>query len=415
MQEVMLDGLFGAATAAAERDDAALAASNSAWPVVRQILTLLAQAQRLLLEPELARCLQLQQQRKRQCAVRFACYDLSSLDHPSSRSVGSEQLQLFEVLLQLRSAQLRLLQQPTAARAHAVRAFCAALCRKACRPADDPSVASARAASAAQFYARGFELLLSSGELLMCERLAEELTSLTRFHMHCVFDRWGGVPRHIDVKASAWNELRFFSPKARGRRPAPLAAVPCTPSATPRPAQSPPSPPRPPVPASAPFSVQEKASAIARPVSADAAIHLPPPRRVSLLNADGQAGQLYKRLAFSFQPVCPPAPLAPLALDTPRSSWATDATLACARAGHAAARRDAAPAPLRGRTSAPAAFHLLVAHRPAAHGRPGVRCGGHPSRPIRCGRARPPEWREGGRSAKVGARWHCGTRAWSRA
>ena len=60
-----------------------------------------------------------------------------------------------------------------------------------------------------------------SGESLAIERtalvalltlLAEELTSLTRFHMHCVFDRWGGVPRHIDVKASAWNELRFFLP-----------------------------------------------------------------------------------------------------------------------------------------------------------------------------------------------------------
>ena len=130
--------------------------------------------------------------------MRFACYKLSSLDHPSSRAAGSQQLALFEVLLLLHAAQQRLLQTPSAsARVEAVRALCAALRNQAhgspvAAPAA-PAVLAAAAASAAaaHFYAAGFDALLERGLLLMGERLTEELSSLSRFHLRCVFDRCG--------------------------------------------------------------------------------------------------------------------------------------------------------------------------------------------------------------------------------
>ena len=103
-REPSLEALFAAAAASAKREQAALE-TNEAWQVLTQeVLPPLAQAQELLLEPELRRCTEMQHRRKRPCAVRFSCYDLASLDHPSS--------QLLEVLLQLRAAQQRLLRMP---------------------------------------------------------------------------------------------------------------------------------------------------------------------------------------------------------------------------------------------------------------------------------------------------------------
>ena len=175
--ETLLCTLFAVATAAAEQEHASLARS-AAWQTLKQVLVLLSQAQNLLLEPEVARCAQLQQRRKRPCSVRFACYDLSSLDHPSSRSAGSQQLQLFEVLLKLRASQLRLLQQPpAAARRQACDALCAALRKQAHAPPSWRGGAAATAA-AAHYYADGFERLVRDRELMMAERLAEVLCSL---------------------------------------------------------------------------------------------------------------------------------------------------------------------------------------------------------------------------------------------
>ena len=224
-REPSLEALFAAAAASAKREHAALE-TNEAWQVLTQeVVPPLAQAQELLLEPELRRCTEMQHRRKRPCAVRFSCYDLASLDHPSS--------QLLEVLLQLRAAQQRLLRMPSAsARTEAVRALCAALRDQAHGPpvatsapaaASAPSAPSAAvggrlcrgpvAASAARFYAAGFDALLDDGVFLMSDRLAEELSSLSRFHLRCVFDRWGGLPRPIDIQASKWHELRFFQPR----------------------------------------------------------------------------------------------------------------------------------------------------------------------------------------------------------
>ena len=216
--EPSLEALFAAAAASAKREHAALE-TNEAWELLTQeVLAPLAQAQELLLEPELRRCTEMQHRRKRPCAVRFSCYDLASLDHPSS--------QLLEVLLQLRAAQQRLLRMPSAsARTEGVRALCAALRDQAQGPSDAatappatcaPSAASAPSAamaSAARFYAAGFDALLDHGVFLMSDRLGEELSSLSRFHLRCVFDLWGGLPRPIDIQASKWHELRFFQPR----------------------------------------------------------------------------------------------------------------------------------------------------------------------------------------------------------
>ena len=230
LREPSLEVLFAAATASAKREHAALE-TNEAWAATGEVLALLAQAQGLLLEPELRRCTEMQHRRKRPCAVRFACYDLASLDHPSSRAAGSQQLQLFEVLLQLRAAQQRLLRMPLAsARVEAVRALCVALRDQAHGPpvaAPAPAAASAAAATtlpaatsaasaaAARFYAAGFDALLERGVFLMGDRLGEELSSLSRFHLRCVFDRWGGLPRPIDIQASKWHELRFYQPREK--------------------------------------------------------------------------------------------------------------------------------------------------------------------------------------------------------
>ena len=217
LREPSLEALFAAATASAKREHAALE-TNEAWAATREVLALLAQAQGLLLEPELRRCTEMQHRRKRPCAVRFACYDLASLDHPSSRAAGSQQLQLFEVLLQLRAAQQRLLRMPLAsARVEAVRALCVALRDQAHGPpvAATPAATSAASAAAARFYAAGFDALLDRGVFLMGDRLGEELSSLSRFHLRCVFDRWGGLPRPIDIQASKWHELRFYQPREK--------------------------------------------------------------------------------------------------------------------------------------------------------------------------------------------------------
>ena len=229
LREPSLEVLFAAATASAKREHAALE-TNEAWAATGEVLALLAQAQGLLLEPELRRCTEMQHRRKRPCAVRFACYDLASLDHPSSRAAGSQQLQLFEVLLQLRAAQQRLLRMPLAsARVEAVRALCVALRDQAHGPPvaatpaapaapaapASPAATSAASAAAARFYAAGFDALLERGVFLMGDRLGEELSSLSRFHLRCVFDRWGGLPRPIDIQASKWHELRFYQPREK--------------------------------------------------------------------------------------------------------------------------------------------------------------------------------------------------------
>ena len=229
LREPSLEVLFAAATASAKREHAALE-TNEAWAATGEVLALLAQAQGLLLEPELRRCTEMQHRRKRPCAVRFACYDLASLDHPSSRAAGSQQLQLFEVLLQLRAAQQRLLRMPLAsARVEAVRALCVALRDQAHGPPvaatpaapaapaapASPAATSAASAAAARFYAASFDALLERGVFLMGDRLGEELSSLSRFHLRCVFDRWGGLPRPIDIQASKWHELRFYQPREK--------------------------------------------------------------------------------------------------------------------------------------------------------------------------------------------------------
>ena len=230
LREPPLEALFAAAAASAKREHAALE-TNEAWAATTEVLALLAQAQGLLLGPELRRCTEMQHRRKRPCAVRFACYDLASLDHPSSRAAGSQQLQLFEVLLQLRAAQQRLLRMPLAsARVEAVRALCVALRDQAHSPpvaapapaaasaaaaTTPPAATSAASAAAARFYAAGFDALLDRGVFLMGDRLGEELSSLSRFHLRCVFDRWGGLPRPIDILASKWHELRFYQPREK--------------------------------------------------------------------------------------------------------------------------------------------------------------------------------------------------------
>ncbi|KAL1507612.1 hypothetical protein AB1Y20_007231 [Prymnesium parvum] len=271
--ELPLDTIFTRAVAHTERVYAT-ELDSCAWESFKLLLPTIVEAQAILLEEELSRCRSVAQRRGgRACAVRFRCFDLSTLDPPVMHLTGSQQAEerLLQVLLRLMGAQhLWMMNTPAAVQATTCRCFASSLRAlamdidasdaaaappkaemptphneaAAANQEDSASDSSFRAggtggaaaalgrreggesssggndgqafsplprqgALAADFYADGFELL-AEGELLLENRIRQLVCSLLRFHLHKVFDRGVG-----GLEVTEKGELQLRAPSAR--------------------------------------------------------------------------------------------------------------------------------------------------------------------------------------------------------
>ena len=233
-EEVNLKQLLDAATERAEQEHVDLTA-NAAWPRIRSLLPLLADAQAGLLAAEQSRCRAVEVRRGRASHVRFACYDLSAVEPPRPSTSDDATLEPTHQLLDHLSAfvalQRGLLSEvPEDELSVALGHFCKAL------HAEENVQQDARARRAAAWCAEAFSSLLQDRTLLFQSRLAELLGSLLRFYLHAVFD----LPSRSALRAAEKGEgarellasnaisggrgaaLRFYVPRApEGSAPKP--------------------------------------------------------------------------------------------------------------------------------------------------------------------------------------------------